>query len=426
MDMNAHEMTNDAPVAIIGFGAAGFNAAVGLRTGGYAGPIRVFSDIETLPYSPILTSYYAGGELSYEECFPWSQAEIDELGLEVIQEGPVTRLDTKKHLVFTEHGSYPYSKCVIASGSVPTPVGFPRDCGYDPLMLRTMDGAERLKAAITNPGCRRMLVSGTSMVSLKTVEACLNRGVEVTLVGIMDHVLDMNALPQAAERFERGLAAQGVTLKLANPIKAVEVIADDGHPLGRHLEVTFANGDFESFDEIFVAHGMRNNLGFVEEGSLALDRGVLVDEFMRSSDPDVYAAGDVVQGTELISGDKRIVGIWKNAALQGACAGKAIAAELAGHAPTSPCAESLAMNTITVRGTLFISAGTIQLTDSSRVETEVSDTMTVVRIFEGEDDARRLVGFNITCDVDEPGGDAYDLGAMLAMRVRENCTRAGK
>ncbi len=421
--MNVHEMTNDAPVAIIGFGAAGFNAAIGLRTGGYTGPIRVFSDIDTLPYSPILTSYYAGGELGYEECFPWSQAEVDELELDIVHEGPVTRLDADAHLIYTEKGSYPYSKCVIASGSVPTPVGFPRDCGYDPLMLRTMDDAERLKDAITNPGCTRMLVSGTSMVSLKTVEACLNRGVEVTLVGIMDHVLDMNALPEAAARFEKGLAAQGVALKLANPIKGVEVIEDATHPLGRHLEVTFANGDVESYDEIFVAHGMRNNLEFVEEDSIVVDRGVIVDGFMRSSDPDVYAAGDVVQGTELISGDKRIVGIWKNAAMQGACAGRTIAAELAGMEPTRPCAESLAMNTISVRDTLFISAGTIQLTDNSHVEAEDDDAMTVVRIFEGEGDKQRLIGFNITCDVDEPGGDAYDLGAMLALRIREDCSR---
>lgn len=418
--MSTNETTAQAPVSIIGFGAAGFNAAVALRTGGYTGPIRVFSDIDTLPYSPILTSYYAAGELDYEDCFPWSQAEVDELDLDIVHDGPVTRLDTEAHLVCTEHGSYPYSKCVISSGSVPTPVGFPRECGYDPLMLRTMDDAQRLKDAITNPGCRRMLVSGTSMVSLKTVEACLERGVDVTLVGIMDHVLDMNALPQAAERFERGLVAQGVSLRLANPIKAVEIAADDAHPLGRRLEVTFANGDVESFDEIFVAHGMRNNLDFVEEGSLAVDRGVIVDEFMRSSDPDVYAAGDVVQATELISGDKRIVGIWKNAALQGACAGKAIAAELAGQAPTATYGASFAMNTITVQDTLFISAGTIQLTDDSRVETQVGDTMTVVRIFEGDGDDSRLVGFNITSDVDEPGGDAYDLGAMLTMRIRED------
>ena len=84
------------------------------------------------------------------------------------------------------------------------------------------------------------------------------------------------------------------------------------------------------------------------------------------------------------------------------------------------------MNTICVRETLFISAGTIMLDDNSRVETEVDDTMTVVRIFEGDGDTRRLIGFNIACDVDEPGGDAYDLGAMLTMRIREDCSRAGK
>ena len=78
MDMSTNETTTEAPVSIIGFGAAGFNTAIALRTSGYTGPIRVFSDIDTLPYSPILTSYYAAGELDYEECFPWSQAEIDE------------------------------------------------------------------------------------------------------------------------------------------------------------------------------------------------------------------------------------------------------------------------------------------------------------------------------------------------------------
>ena len=68
------------------------------------------------------------------------------------------------------------------------------------------------------------------------------------------------------------------------------------------------------------------------------------------------------------------------------------------------------MNTICVRETLFISAGTIMLDDNSRVETEVDDTMTVVRIFEtSPDGTERLVGFNIACDTDEPGGDAYDL-----------------
>ena len=423
MTENAKRTQTDATVAIIGFGTAGFNALAALRTSGYTGAVRIFSDTSTLPYSPILTSYYAGGEKSYEECFPWTSQEIDELSPTIMANCAVTSLDTKAHLIHTAQGEYPYAKCIIASGSISTSVGFPKDCGYEPIMLRTMEQAERLKAAITNPGCRRMLASGASMVSLKMLEACLNRGIDMTLVGIMPHVLDMNAFAQAAERFERGLAAQGVKLKLGNSIKAVKVIPDEAHPLGRKLEVSFANGDVECFDEIAVAHGMRNNLGFIEEGSIDIDRGVLVDEYMRSSDPDVYAAGDIVQATELVSGEKRIVGIWKNAALQGACAGRVVAAEMTGADVPESCAlhGSIPMNTITVRNTLFISAGSIVITDNRRLEVEEKDDMTLVYLFETHDAGNdRLVGFNIACDTDEPGGVAYDMGAMLTMRVEKD------
>ena len=416
----------DFPVAIIGFGIAGFNAALSLRTHGYEGEIRVFSSTDTLPYSPILTSYYAGGEKTYEECFPWSQAEVDDLHLEIMEKCPVVSLDTTNHVISTHCGDFPYSKCVIASGAINTSAGFPKDCGYEPIMLRTMENAERLRAAITNPACKKMLVSGASMVSLKTLEACLNRGVEMTLVGIRPHVLDMNALPEAAKRFEKGLEAQGVRLKLGNSIKDVKVITDATHPLGRRLEVTFANGDIEEFDEISVAHGMRNNLDFVEQGSIEIDRGILVDGFMRTSAADVFAAGDVVQTTELVSGENRIVGIFKNAARQGACAGKTIAAELAGdEVPASYAfAGSIPMNTIAVRDTLFISAGTIELTEDRFVEVDEGEDMTIVYIYERADtDTLRLVGFNITCDNDEPGSVAYDTGAMLVMRIEADCKR---
>ena len=398
-----------ATVAIIGFGTAGVNAAIGLRNAGYDGEVVAFSDIDTLPYSPILTSYYAGGEKTREECFPWSAGEIDELEVRVVQ-GAVVELDPEQHVIRTERGEFGYDKCVIATGSTPTTVGFPDVEGepYAPIVLRSLDDAERLKAALENPACKRVLVSGASMVALKTLEACLNRGKQVTLVGMMPHVLDMNALPEAAERFERGLREKGVELRLGQTIKAVA-------NAGGRLEVTFSNGESDSFDEISVSHGMRSNLDFVKPGTLDIDRALVVDEFMRTSDPDVYAAGDVAQATELISGSKRVVGIWKNAALQGACAGAAIAAELAGAEPASEHAfkGSISTNTIAVNGTLFISAGTIELTPDRSVEVRERDDMTVVYIFEGD----RLVGFNIACDHDEAGGIAYDTGAMLTLRI---------
>lgn len=415
--------TESHPVAIIGYGTAGVNAAIALRSCGYNGAIQVFSDHDTLPYSPILTSYYAGGQKSLDECFPWTSDELGDLHLETICEGPVIELDPEAHTVKTPSGSYKYSKCIVATGATPTTVGFPTvqgDESYKPLVLRSIEDAQRLKGVLESPDCKRMLISGASMVALKTLEACLNQDKTCTLVGMNPHVLDFNALPEIATRFEAGLRAQGVCLRLGQTIQAVKRTKDG-------LEVTFSTGDVEVFDEIAVSHGMASNLGFVKPDTLEIDRALIVDSFMRTSHPDIYAAGDVAQATELISGEKRIVGIWKNAAVQGSCAGAAIAAELAGEQPGDDVAfkGSISSNTIAVNGTLFISAGTMEINDSRRVEFHETDDMVIARIFQVEDGKPdQIVGFNLACDHDEPGGLAYDTGAMLTLRIEKALERA--
>lgn len=425
--MTNAETAAQAPVAVIGYGTAGVNALIGLRNGGYTGPVDVFSNIEGLPYSPILTSYYAGGEKTREQCFPWTAEELAELGANVREACPVTKLDIKAHLVCTPQGEFPYSKCVIASGSRPVPVGFPKAEGFDPMGLRTMDDAQRLKDVLEDERCRKVLISGASMVALKTLESCLNCGKQATLVGMNQHVLDFNALPEAAERFERGLRSYGVELRLGMTAKELEVVEGPGID-GKQYRVTFSNGDVDTFDAIAVAHGMRSNLEFLEEGALEMDRAILVDEHMRSSDPDVYAAGDVAQALELISGERRIVGIWKNAAVQGQCAGAAIAAEMSGRVPGDDIAfkGAIPTNTICVKDTLFISAGTMQLSDERYVETRETDDMIVMYIWQREEGGRRLVGFNIACDHDEAGSVAYDTGAMLSLQIERGCREAAR
>lgn len=430
-------------VVIIGYGTAGVNAAIALRGAGYEGVIRAFSDTDLPPCSPILTSYYAGGEKSYEQCFPWSEALLDELHVELMANCPVLELDPAARVVRTAQGDFPYAKCLVAAGASPSLAGFPGLEGYEPLVLRTMADAERFKEVLSGGSCARVLVSGASMIALKSVEACLKRGVGVELVGMNEHVLDRSALPAAAERFERGLRDKGVSLRLGQTVKAVawaksadaaaDAEAGAGSSAGAanasgRFEVTFSNGDVELFDEILVAHGVRSNLDFVPEGALETDRALVVDEFMRTSDAYVYAAGDVVQALELVSGEKQVLGIWKTAAVQGACAGAAIAAEMAGRAPAASAAYAgaISTNTIAVDGTLFISGGVTVAGEGCDVEVRETDDMTVVRVFEAQASSegageaaagRRLVGFNVACDKDEPGSVAYDTGAMLTLRI---------
>lgn len=428
----AREGAADQVVAIIGWGTAGVNAAVALRAAGFAGTIRAFSDTGIPPYSPILTSYYAGGEKTYDECFPWSAEELAELDVEVVPDGRVALLDPGAHRIVTEAGQEgSYDKCVVCVGARPMTVGFPAECGYEPLVLRTMDDAERMKAAFEDPACGRVLVSGASMIALKCVEAALNRGLDVSLVGMNDHVLDFSALPAAAERFERGLAAKGVTMRFGQTIAQVEVLegsgtAGEGAGASRKLRVTYSGGDVETYDQIVVAHGVRSDFGFIQDGSIEIDRAIVVDDFMRTSAPDVFAAGDAAQALELVSGEKRVLGIWKTAALQGQCAGRAIAAELAGRAAEASEAYPghIMTNTIAVNGTLFISAGVSQAGEGQRVDVRESDDMTVACIYgTAPDGGERLIGFNVASDVDEPGGVAYDTGAMLSLRIEEVCRR---
>ena len=369
----------------------------------------------------MMTSYYAGGKKTYEECFPWTTEELADLNAQVMEECPVTGLDVKAHLIHTDAGPFRYQKCILATGATPQTFGFPPVEGYEPFVLRTMDDAQRIKDAIESPACWRVLVSGASMVALKSLEACLDRGVDVTIVGMNPHVLDFNAFEEAAVRFERGLAGKGVHMRFGQTMRSVGIHDDSEEGI---LAVEFSNGDVECFDEIIVCHGMKCNLDFLPEGALEMDRALLVDEFMRTSDPDVYAAGDIAQALELISGEKRNVGIWKNAARQGAIAGAAIAVELAGGRPASELAYtgSIPTNTIAVNGTLFISAGTMEMTPNRYKEVRESDDTTVVYLYEQLSGySRRLVGFNIVCDYDEEGSDAYELGAMLTLQIEAGC-----
>lgn len=405
-------------VAIIGYGTAGVNAVIALRTAGYEGKIIAFSTGGSVPYSPILTSYYAAGEKTFEECHPWTAEELATFNVEVHENCPVEGIDVEAHVIHTPEDDFTYDKCLISTGSDPALVGFPKVDGYRPITLRSMKDAQRLKDVVDDPARKRMLVSGASMVALKTLEACLAGGMQVTLVGMNPHILDFNALPAAASRFEEGLRKKGVNLKLGTTMAAVEMLEGE-NPDVPCLEVTFANGDVEQFDEISVSHGMRSNLGFIPEGALEGFRALAVDEYMRTSNPDVYAAGDVAQGIELISGQRRVVGIWKNAVLQGSCAGATMAHELAGREVPASLAlsGSISTNTINVGELLFISAGTIEVTEDRRVEVREDADMLVVYVLEGD----RLVGFNVVCENPDMHSVAYDTGAMLTLRIEKGC-----
>ncbi len=412
----------NSTVAIIGYGTASVNAAIALRRSGFAGVIQVFSNTGELPYSPVETSYYAAGLVSREQCFPWDEPTLSMLNLDVKKNCPVKKLDVANHLIITDEGEFPYDKCLIATGGTPSLEGVAQVGGFQPLVLRTMDDAQKLAETLADEACRRVLVSGTSMVALKTVEACLQRGVAVTLLGRSPHILRGTAVPEIVERYEQALASHGVELRLAQKVTAAAPSPEETGSI-RPVDVTFTTGETCTFDAVVVAHGMVPNLQFVEEGALELDRGVLVDAYMRASNPDVYAAGDVAETVDPVTGDRHVSGLWKEACLQGACAGAAIAAELNGDKPAEDVAYTgqLRSNSITVQDFGMISAGSIGECPSRRVELEDRPCGLIARVFgqpEGEA-AERMLGFNVYSDACTPGSPAFDEAEQLLNKIKD-------
>ena len=396
-------------VVIIGYGAAAVNALIALRASGYEGRVRIFTD-DSLeqPYSPILTSYYAGGLIAYEGAFPFADLDLASLGAEVACETPVTGIDPARHVVITPLEEIAYDKCLIASGAHPSTLGFPEVVGRSPLVLRTMRDAELLRASLERPECKRVLVSGTSMVALKATEACLARGAQVTLLGRSAHILTRSALPEVAAEFESALADKGVELRISQTAESAQLV-DGG------FEVAFSDGSSQRFDEVVVAHGMRPALEFVALGALATDAGLVVDDFMRTSDPDIYAAGDVAQVRDRITGETHVAGLWKDACVQGACAGRAMAAELAGGPVPDDARypDCILSNSISVGEATLVSGGSVALGENRTAEVAWHDDRIVGCVYEGE----RLVGYCAFSRNGAPGTPIFDEGAMFYKRI---------
>ena len=404
---------------VIGFGAAAVNAIVGMRNSGYTEMIRVLAKERTLPYAPVLTSYLAGGSKTEEECLLFTQEQLDRLDVDVVYGAEVTGIDPAAHTVTASGVDYAYDVCLIATGSSPSIAGFPAD-RFVPKTLRSLASGTALAESLSADATQEVLISGTSMVALKTVEACLERGIKVTLLGRSEHILKASALPQTATAFEQRLHSRGVKLRLGQTIEDISAAGCGG------VEVAFSDGTTQRFDDIVVAHGTKPNIGFAQ-GSLARDKGLLTDEFMHTSDPDVFAAGDVAQVVNLSAGRDAdghpittIAGIWKEACVQGCIAGRAMAAQLSGMQPEASYPGFIPNNTVFVGPATVVAGGSIELSGERYVATTTTDDGFIAAVYEPrQGSCDKLVGYNVFNSAGKPGSHVFDEGCAYFRRLRE-------
>jgi 3-phenylpropionate/trans-cinnamate dioxygenase ferredoxin reductase subunit len=294
-------------MVIVGNGCAGTECFKALRESGYNEKIYLFTDSKWPVANPMLTTYYVAGKIGFEGLFPYgaSQEFYLKYGVDVYVESPVAALDAEQKVVYAKSGlELKYDECLIATGATPVlpPIeGIGSDRIYT---MRTVGDAVRLKEA---------------MVGIKVMELFYKAGVEVCLADLSQHIFPQAAHPECARIVEERLEQKGIKLRFGAGIEKVE-------ETNRGVRAYF-NGSTESEDAdlLVMCIGVKANTGFIDRKQVAIDRGILVDEHMRTRMPGLYAAGDVAQGKNLLSGESEMIGLWSNARYQGRTAGRNMA-----------------------------------------------------------------------------------------------------
>ncbi|MFN4219123.1 MAG: NAD(P)/FAD-dependent oxidoreductase [Candidatus Bipolaricaulia bacterium] len=332
---------------IIGASAAGSSAAETLRRHDPKAQITVVSD-EKITYSKPLLSYYLAGKLGEEQLFFRPPDFYERYGIEKIHARAVGIRTEKSTVELSDGQKLAYDKLLLATGAAPRfpkVEGIQRDGVFG---LRKLEDAQGILARL--PKTRRAVVLGGGLVGLKAAAALKERGVAVTVLIDSPHALSQMLDESAARIFEGIFEQNGVAIR--TKAKPVAVLGTQKEIEG----VQIASGEVFPCDVIVVGKGVDPSLELLEGTSIRAEYGVLVDDYLRTSVENIYAAGDVAQARDVLRGEPWINALWPCAVEQGRIA----ALNMLGT--ETVYRGSMRMNSVQFFGVPVISAGLAVLT----------------------------------------------------------------
>jgi NADPH-dependent 2,4-dienoyl-CoA reductase/sulfur reductase-like enzyme/nitrite reductase/ring-hydroxylating ferredoxin subunit len=284
-------------VVIVGGGAAGFSAADALRRHGFQGAVTMIS-------ADLSKDFLMG--TAPAEWIPLRAPDFyADHRIDLILKSQVSAVDTGRRLVSLDGGrQIEFGALLLATGAVPVRLDIPGAADSQVCYLRTFADSESLLAK-AGSACR-VVVVGASFIGLEVAASLRARKIEVHVVGL-EKVPMARVLGEPAGRFIRGLhESQGVRFHLGNSVSRLN---------GR--EVTLSDGTAIDADFVVVAVGVRPAISLAERSGLTVDRGVVVNEYLETSAPGVYAAGDIARWPDPHSGERIRVEHWVVAERQG-------------------------------------------------------------------------------------------------------------
>jgi nitrite reductase (NADH) large subunit len=324
-----HERPAGYRYVIIGNSAAGRSAARAIRALDQDGSVTIISEEKSdFYYRPLLPDFIGG--LPREDLFAAGSA-YSKKGIGILLGERADRIDVAAKEVLRASGKrVPFDALLLATGSAPVQVPWPGSEAEGIAYFRTFEDAERI--ARHAKGGKRAVVVGGGLLGLEFVRAFLAARLKVTHLVRESRVGFPTLDDRLAPIIESALSDLGVELRLEEEVERFES-AD-----GRVCAVMTSKGRRIECDLVGIAVGVRPRVELAKDAGLEVDRGVLVDRRMRTSAPDVYAAGDVAQAYDRIFGQPRVNTSWRNSQEQGELAGIVMAggdAEYAGAVPAN-------------------------------------------------------------------------------------------
>jgi nitrite reductase (NADH) large subunit len=386
-------------IAIIGSGIAAKTAAETLLSAAGAGDKVIIISRDTTPfYSRVLLADYISADMNREELMLAGHDLTDGSRIQLVV-GRVIGLDTERKSISIENAeSRRYDRLIIASGASAQGLekGNAELSGIH--FLRDIEDADAIKREAPRAGS--CAVIGGGLVSLKAACALARLGKKVTVIVGSDRLLSRLADSVASAIVRETLEGEGITFRFMTDVTG---FAGD---VGRVAKVLLRDGSAVEADLVVLAKGVRPNLDFVKDSGIAVDRGILVDDRMRTTAQDVFAAGDVAQAADILNGGTGLFTLWPDAAVQGrVAASNAMGRE-------KRYTGGMSMNSVVFYGVPFVFLGIVK--ERELEGCEVHTSRTAPRSYRKIVTRRnRLVGAVLAGNIDHAG--------MLYWDIRSGC-----
>lgn len=308
-------MASSTTFVIIGGGLAGAKAAEALRDSNFEGDIVLFADEVHLPYErPPLSKEYLAGKKSLTDFTVQNSDWYRDNDVDLRLGSRVSSLDAAGHTVGLPDGTTArYDKLLLATGSAARRPPIPGSDADGVHYLRTYEDAMGLNAVLTEGSS--LAVVGAGWIGLEVAAAARQRGVEVTVVENARQPLVAALGETVGEVFAALHREKGVNLRLEAEVQ--DVTTDAGKATGLRMR----DGSTVGADAVLVAVGAKPNVELAQQAGLSVaDGGVLVDASLRTSDPDIYAVGDIAAAEHPLFGTRIRTEHWANALKQPAVA----------------------------------------------------------------------------------------------------------